>query len=36
MADNSNLVVASAVDEDQFSFDPDVIAGLMGLVPDEY
>ncbi|RLN03554.1 hypothetical protein C2845_PM13G22470 [Panicum miliaceum] len=35
MADN-NLVVASAVDDGQFSFDPDAIAGLMGLVPGEY
>ena len=35
MADN-NLVVASAVEDDQFSFDPDVIAGLKGLVPGEY
>ncbi|XP_004974846.1 ethylene-responsive transcription factor ERF011 [Setaria italica] len=34
MADNN--LVAGAADDSQFSFDADVIAGLMGLVPGEY
>jgi hypothetical protein len=35
MADN-NLVASAAADDGHFSFDADVIAGLMGLVPGEY
>ncbi|CAO2202520.1 unnamed protein product [Urochloa humidicola] len=36
MADNNNLVASDVDDDNEFSFDTDVIAALMGLLPGEY
>ncbi|CAL5013493.1 unnamed protein product [Urochloa decumbens] len=36
MADNNNLLASAVDDSQQISFDADVIAALMGLVPGEY